>query len=70
MNLDREIQEAIMDLLISYSTKQDPPGQFEVQAVERTLPYVKDIMEPTMYELFVDWVKRHKDDEIVLGEEV
>lgn len=54
------VHEVIIDLLFSYSTKQEPPGLFEIMSVENALPYVKDFLDAGTYQSTVDWVERNK----------
>lgn len=55
------VHEVIVNLLFSYSTKQEPPGIFEIMSVESALPYVKEYMDGVTYQSTLEWVQRHKE---------
>lgn len=55
------IHDVIIDLLISYSTKENVPSVSEILSVENALPLVEEHMEPGTYHSYVEWVERNKE---------
>ncbi|MFC4304092.1 hypothetical protein [Cohnella boryungensis] len=58
--MSQPVHEVIIDLLISYSTKEERPSATEILSVENALPYVEDHLEKSVYDSYVDWVNRCK----------
>lgn len=54
------VHEVIIDLLISYNTKEAKPTLTEIMAIENAMPYVEGHLDPVTYRSYLDWIERNK----------
>lgn len=59
--MTQPIHEVIIDLLISYSTKEQTPSVSEILSIENALPYVEEYLEPGTFDSYVEWIQRNKE---------
>ncbi|TVX97979.1 hypothetical protein [Cohnella terricola] len=59
--MSQSIHDVIIELMISYSTKESTPTPAEILSIENALPFVAEHLEPATYRSYVEWVERNKE---------